>query len=204
MNKMKGTKLKVFSILQNCNTLMTKQTDMVLNTVVSGMWFERSPGFVKEHCKRIWNEIENGFYEYDELTIHAIWIQWLTGKRVKMSDINRKSVDLTMDLFTTKRYKIDQQFIVDMNEQVQLDNIQAYFKINVSGRCLVYSLVRECHISPIFFIKLYKKSQPETKIEKSKECLRFEFTMKKLEKLLDLRRTRMYIDTKRFGRCNMA
>lgn len=204
MNDLKGTKLKVFSVIQNCNTLVTKKLELDLDQSVSGMWFERSHKFVKDQCKRIWNEIENGYYEYDELKIYTLYTQCMTGKRIQISGITRKNVGNVMELFTDKRYKEDQAFIIDVNKKTNLNGIEDYFRINIKGRSIVYGLIQEQYISPYFFIKLKKKAIVENQNKKNGEYIQFELVMNTIEKTLDKTRIKKYINNIHNKRCTMA
>jgi len=205
MNDLKGTKLKVFSILQKCNEFYSKEKDIDLDEYVSELWLERSPKFIKDQCKRIWNEIENGFYEYDELKIYALYTLLFTSKRVSLQKVTRKNVSEVMSLFTKKQYKRDQQFIIDVNQKVQLDGIENYFIINSNGRNVIYTLIFKQFVSPYFYIKLKKFVPKKNIFKKSKELVKFEFVVNKIEKLLDKMRTKNYINnTLSDGRCSMA
>ena len=132
-------------------------------------------------------------------------MQLFTGKRVSLPAITRKNVSNVMQLFTTKRYKEDQEFIIDVNQKVKLGCIENYFKINSKGRNVVYGLILEKFVSPYFYIKLKKKLSKKTDFKKSKDLEKFEFVLFKIEKILDKIRTKCYINnTLSDGRCSMA
>jgi len=104
-------------------------------------------------------------------------------------------MDEVLDLFTVNQYNKDKQFIVELNKDVRLNGIESYFRINENGRNLVYTLTVDKYISPIFFIKLNKFSEKKPKHKKDKEYYRFEYAMKIIEKLLDKKRKKNYLNT---------
>lgn len=155
MNRQKGTPLKVFSVIKNCESFL-KGKDADINSLVSEVWFQRSPDFIVRQCKRIWNDIENSLYEYVDLKLFILW-QGLFHNKYTIKDINDKNINSIKERFTDRQFKKDKQILLGINENVKLESIEEYFTIREGGTSYIYDLILKNYLSPIIFVKCYDK-----------------------------------------------
>lgn len=132
--------------------------------------------------KKIYNDIENGYYTYDDLMIFYIY-KLIFSNVVKIPEISQKNIKEIKKLFTEKQLKADKEFILDIKKELELkneleiSNVKYFFDINVNGENIIYSLIKSKHVSPNFYLQYYKRyltKNEENNIFKNEDFIRFE------------------------------
>jgi len=175
---MDNSSYSVFSVYQNTKVVIEKNkyNTNIMKPVFRG-WFNKIRPYVLTHCKRIYNEIENGYYTYDDVVLYLLTEALFTDKIVPINYITEKNVKKTLKLYTKKRLKVDKEFIKNINEEVGLSSLKDFFEINEEGENLIFSLTSKQYISPVLYIQYGKKyltKDSENTILKSKEYMRYE------------------------------
>lgn len=128
--------------------------------------------YLKKTCIRIFNDIENSFYTYNDLLI-ALLYENIFGK-FNLNDINEKQVKEIKSLFTLSQLKKDKKIIHSINKNTIFNTIEDYFKINSDNETYIYFLIKKKFISPIFWLKYeYLFDRIEQKFEESEEHYKF-------------------------------
>lgn len=176
----KGTPLRVYSIYTNIINYVFGNKNVKLNKILKSYVFEKkSNQFVKDQCFRIYNEIENSFYSYNDLTIALLFISFRDKPNLK--NIDRKLIIKCLKHFDKKQLKEDEKFILDLNKELKFNNIKEYFNI-ISGESIICELFLKGLISPLFFIK-YFNLLPNNEKKEYKHIVRITKELKKLIKL---------------------
>lgn len=121
----------------------------LLEPVQKGM-FESTPKYIKDQCYRIFNEIENAYYTFDDL-VGFLMYRSLWDKKVKLDEVNGKSVRAFKERMTLKQLKRDKEVLGEINEQAKLGHISEYFLIRENGESLIYRLCMKEIVSIYFF-----------------------------------------------------
>jgi hypothetical protein len=175
---MRNSSYSVFSVYQNTKTVIEKRKygNEIMKTVHRG-WYNKTKSYTVTHCKRIFNEIENGYYTYDDMVIHMLTESLFNTKAIVISKINEKTVKNTLKLYTKKRLQADKAFVMNVNKDVGLKSLKDFFEINEDGENLIYTLTSKEFISPAFYAQYGKKyltKDTENTILLSIEYERFE------------------------------
>jgi len=126
--------------------------------------------------KKIYNDIENGYYTHDDLIIFYIY-KLIFSDDVKLPEIRYKNIKEIKKLFTEKQLKIDEKFILEIKNELKINNVIGFFKINIDGENIAYNLIKNKYISPIFYLKYYKRyltKNKENNIFRNEDFIRFE------------------------------
>ena len=161
MNNQKGTPLRVFSIIQNCKSFNAGK-DVDLDTIVNAFWYKKSPPFIKNTCKRIWNDIENSLYEYVDFKLFLLY-NYIFIPKIDIRNIDVKMINTCINDLSLKRFGLDKELMLAINKRVKLKSIDEYFKINPGGLNYMHDLVIMKTISPITFLKLRSSLKLEEK-----------------------------------------
>ena len=170
MSDFKGTKYRVFAILQKCKMVndLCKKTSYTEDKAITILgrdensfvhWFNNSNKYTQKLCLRVWNDIENSLYDYHDLFLFCMYEYLMNGK-INFASFSKKNINMVRELFTIAQFVIDKQTILEIHHQVKLKDISDYFKIN-GGDCIAYELTKNKIISPMFFIKI----RPQIKVE---------------------------------------
>lgn len=117
----------------------------------------RSRSAFKSAVSRIYNEIENGFYDHSQLIlcyIHEALFE--EDYLVDISKLNRTSIKKILKLYSEKQLELDKQFILNINQKLDL-KIRDFFKINSDGESIVFNLIKKKYIHPNFYLYFSKK-----------------------------------------------
>lgn len=153
--------------------------DTIINDIfkpTSRGWFNKSSDFVLRPCKRIFNDIENSYYNHNDFIICYLH-ESLFFTKVKLSDINYKRIKEVKSIFTKKQYNMDKMFVNTINDDLKLKNTELFFEINNTGDSIIYNLIKNNYVSIMFYLFFIKKvltKTPENIILKTKEYLHFE------------------------------
>jgi hypothetical protein len=164
------------SVVQICSLILNTKSLFERNQRVKDVHrnvgtfpLDRSNDYSKRNYKRIYNDIENCFYTYDDLLAFIV-LYYLWEPKLKLNEIKDTSVKDASYIFSNKRYTDDLEIV--NNALASFDtsgNIQDYnllFNTNDIGTSYAYELIIQGVISPIFFINnlaFYEKNRQEDK-----------------------------------------
>lgn len=137
-----------------------------LEKSVNKSWFNNTSPFIKNQCYRIFNEIENSYYIFNELISYLIY-RSLWDEKVDLPNINGTTVDRFKKKFTVKQLKQDKEVISAINEKAGLKHIREYFVVRENGESLIYRLCMDEIIS-IYFFAYYSNNHLTGFFEKAK------------------------------------
>lgn len=105
--------------------------------------------------KKINNEIENHYYDYDDLVLYILYKSlWTPSFQYKMSIWDYKEIDKIKKILTTEQLKKDRKIFLEIAQKVGNGDLKTYFNINTNGRVIVFDLMfSQTTISPMFVIK---------------------------------------------------
>lgn len=152
---MQSSSLRVYSIIFNCRDIIKKNKNKSIDKLVVKIQYDRSKEFYRNQCKRIYNEIENSFYNYNDLKLFLLY-EYLFNDSIKLKNINAKNVKLIKKLFIKKQLNEDKYLILRVNKQTKYNDIKKYFVIREmegGNYSIIYNLILKKYISPLFWIK---------------------------------------------------
>jgi len=178
-----SSSLKVFSIYQNMIKYI-KGSDIDFDKLHSISWFNRSGEFIKSQCKRVYNDVENSFFNYKDFTLFLLH-NFIFNKKLNWAEVNSKNINSIKELYKNEQFIIDQQFILELDKQLNFKDISAYFKINRNGGNLVYDeLILKKRVSPLFYIMLEDDVDENSNFEESEELKKFKKILRKIRKII--------------------
>jgi hypothetical protein len=149
---------KVFSIYKRIPYIFDESNFNMINTIfdpVGKHWFDNTNKFIKDNCERIYSEIENFYYTYNEVAALMVY-QTIIDSNIHLENINNKNMEVFKSIFTKKTLRNDEQMVLSANRSVKLD-IQDYFKVCEDGKSIIYDLIKNDVVSIYFFINYYNK-----------------------------------------------
>jgi len=155
--------LMVLSIVTNISKAVNKKsTDystLNIYKLSHQFHYDRSPEYIKQICKKIYNDIENHFYSYRDLALF-IACDFLYNQKNSWKSIDVKNINIVKEMFTESRFLIDQQTIIEINKKTGFEKLSQYFQLNSDGISVMYDLVmhKKHFISPLFYLKYEKIS----------------------------------------------
>lgn len=179
---MGSSSLKVFSIYQNTKRFITSKRDVNIFKTQPVVWYNKSPEYIIRHCKRIYNELENSNFNYDDLAIYFLH-SYIFNDKIVMGDVRDKSINTVKNLYTIDRLEEDQKFILSINEKLRME-LKDYFEINTSGGNLIYDeLIMKDRLSPYFYIEYENIVELNNKNEEKIELKLFKKIIKKIKEV---------------------
>jgi hypothetical protein len=168
--------------LQNINIKINDNLDDAsvkkkVFSVVSKSSFNGADSFTLYHCKRIYNDIENGYYTHADLIISFLYKSLFDNKKVNINILTSNEIKKITSKLTKNQFIIDKDIINELSKTMNIKNNFEYFKINDNGENIIFNLIKEDCVSIIFYLFYYKKLLTQDKeyiIFKSKEYLNFE------------------------------
>ena len=142
----------VYSFLQNLKKYMDGKDCRLLEENAFG--YARTVAFVKDHCRRIYNELENHWYSYDDIALFYLY-RMLFNKKTYHADIIRHDISKMKLLFGKKQLKHDKKFLVDVGMQSEIKHFDEYFELD-NGEPIIFHLILEKTVSPIIFCWAWK------------------------------------------------
>ena len=150
---MESSTWMVYSVIRNIFTFVQKEKDVNLFKKVNYFHFQNAPKFFIENAKRIYSEIENGYYTYHELAIFLMYQYMMDGK-IYLYGAKQKVVQEAMKLFTVKRLNEDLKLLKQIHKELKFKKgLKDYFEMKEDGTNIAYILTKKRRISPIFFIR---------------------------------------------------
>jgi len=162
-DQMQNSSWLVFSVTKNLDNMIDSKYDCnnikydSIKNKVNYQWFTRAKKYSLDNCKRIYNDIENHYYSYDDLIV-ALCYLYIFNKKFQLTWINQNSVKNIMKSFTKEQLEKDKNFILEVNKEIKLKGIDKFFDINDDGLSIVYQLIMDKSISPIFYAYFINKN----------------------------------------------
>jgi hypothetical protein len=104
-----------------------------------------------------------------------------------MAQISFIDIKKVAKIFSKKQIKIDEDFIIKMNETLKLKNVRELFEIRENGEPIIYDLIKNNYVSAAIYVKLYEKlltTKNKDVILMSGNYKRFEYAMKNIIKII--------------------
>ena len=150
---MKNSSYKIFCLYKRipytfaeCNFNMYPR----LEEPVEKRWFDNTKKFIKDQCYRIYNEIENNYYSFDDVVAYLIY-ESIWHDEVILPEVNRFTMEKFKAIFTETQLHKDRGMIKKINDEAKLKDIKEYFYIRENGESLIYRLCMKKIISAYFF-----------------------------------------------------
>lgn len=151
-NDMTNSSYKIFCLYKRLpDVLMDFDLYPNLEQPVTKNWFEHTSPFIKKQCYRIYNEIENSYYNFNDVVSFLIY-RSLWDKDIKLNEVNDKNIELFKSKFTFKQLNEDRRIINEINKKAGFPHIREYFQVRENGESLIYRLCMEEVISLYFFV----------------------------------------------------
>ena len=148
--------LMVFSIINNINDYIKKDNNIDIFKKNYIKRFENAPSYFLENSKRIYNEIENGYYTLIDLGVFLLYYNMI-NKKFTLYDVKFKNVKKVNELFSLQRLKNDLELLKNIQIELKFKNlINDIFKINEDGTSIIYHLTITEKISPVIFIRNFQ------------------------------------------------
>lgn len=153
---MHNTTLMVFSVICNINDFMKSKKDIEIFKKSHLVRFQKSSKYIVENAKRMYSEIENGYYTLTELAVYLLY-NHLMGLKINLYKIKPEHIIEIMKLFTEKRKKEDLKLLKEIHKELEFKKgICDYFEMKEDGTNIAYVLTIKGRISPTFFIRNYE------------------------------------------------
>lgn len=170
--------IDVLSIYANCYKVFKKLKYVDIDKRVFIKQWENSKPFIVTKCEKIWNDIQNSYYSLDDFKIYLLH-NYLLGGKCGWSDIITDDIVKVIKLYDKPQFIIDQQTILEISKEIsEITNIKDYFYINEDGESLVYSLIINKHVNPIFYCNMLKYLEDVDFEEELLEHKKFRFLIK--------------------------
>jgi hypothetical protein len=174
----------IYSIIKNVYVFLKKDDDINLLTKCHIRNFQNASNFFREQSKRIYNEIENNYYTIYDFILVLLY-QAMIYDKIQLYEIKVNNVKNILQLFTTNQLQNDLELLKHIYQELKLKHgLLAYFEIKEDGTNIIYNLIKKQKISPILFIRNFKKfltTGGENGIIKNTEYLQFEKIANKLQ-----------------------
>lgn len=161
---MANTTLLVFSVIRNIEDYIRTGKEMDLFKKSHGIRFQKSSKYYADNAKRLYNDIENGYYSLKELAVYLLYRYMIDGKKVNLYKIKPEHILEVAKLFTEKRRKEDLKLLKQIHDEIGFKKgICDYFHVKEDGTSIAYVLTKNGKISPTFFIRNYENCLTKTK-----------------------------------------
>ena len=147
-----GSSHKVFSVINNIKDVAVKQKhDIDVFKLVHLARYHKCSDYITRACKRIYNDIENSYYDYREMIIYMLHT-YLLDNKIDLRMINPKNIKEVMKLYTNEQLDNDKDMIISISKKSNLKGVEGFFKINEDGDSIIRRLVEKRYVSPMIFL----------------------------------------------------
>ena len=157
--KIKNSSLNILSIYYNLRKVLDKgcDEDMVdLYHIFDTDRLLQSNKFLILFAKIIYNEIENGYYTHDDMILLSIANRF-DDKIVRIDKMEHKHIKTFRKWFCKKQLQKEMEFIKEIIKEANLKDFSELFEIRSPGQPIIYKLMKEQLISPMFYLYILLK-----------------------------------------------
>lgn len=145
----------IYAIITNVNDFVKSGKNVkILDVNITKMIcrFKKAKPYFIKICKKIYNDIENSYYTHWELALYLLY-QRVFEAKLKVQNINKDSVKHVRKLFTKEQLLKDKEIVQHAMKKRGINEIDELFKILEDGESIVYKLIRQKIITPIYFLR---------------------------------------------------
>ncbi len=169
------TVIDIFSLFYNLKNIIEKDkmiNDQVIDGYLLSLVFNRTKEHVKYQYKKVWNDLENGFYNYRELKLYLLY-QYFIGKKPFIAKIERDKVKEISQKFSKEQWETDKQVIKQICKRINKKNIKEFLEIKKEDETyVVHELIEKNLIGPLVFINYYDKLENLQENDKLKKIIK--------------------------------
>lgn len=173
MNKTKRIlPINVFSLVRNLKDKIERSKKVNnIEKVVYKLQYDKQPEFVKNNCRNVSNYINSSHYTFEDLK-NFLFYTYLFQEKINYNNLKYDEIIKIKKLFTDDQYKKDQDVMLGLSKRLKIKKIDDYFKINDDQKSLMFDLIINKFVSPLFYIKMLQHT-PELDVEDCGEHRRF-------------------------------
>jgi hypothetical protein len=148
----------------------------------------RSKKFIADQCKRMYNEIENGWYSHSDIIFYVL-NQFLLGKKFDYGNIRSETINEVRSWYTEKQMNTDTLYMVTIQKESNIPNLIDFFLPTECGEPFIYPLIMQGLVKPRYYINmklilltnevensfLFSKSDKYKRFEKISDLIRKEY-----------------------------
>ena len=190
---MENSSLKVYSVYNNIvRTIKTGKLDTdIYKEVWINIWLkQRENRYWRENCQRIFNDLENNYYDYTDFCI-AVYYLHMFQKSVPLYLLNQKSIHEIRDLFHTDQVKKDKDLILKIKERGNLEKVN-FFELLEDGQPIIYHLIKDKTVSPFIFVKAWNNKSIQKLLTGNDENVIFNTDYKRFIVIIKLLTTHFF------------
>jgi len=150
-------KQRIEQLNENIKEVMDSDIKNEIFKTVPYSSFQRGDFQTVLQCKRIYNDIENGYYTHKQFVVAYLHESMFVDKKIHIKKLTLKRINEIKKLYTMKQFNDDKKFISTINESLEITKISDYFKINNDGENIIFNLIKKRFVNPIFYLYFRKK-----------------------------------------------
>lgn len=150
----------------------------------------RGKKFISDQCKRMFNEIENGWYSHSDIIFYVL-NQYMLGKKFDYGSIRAEAISETRSWYTEKQFEIDTLYMVAVQKESDISNLIDFFLPTECGEPYIYPLITQGLVKPRYYMKmklilltdevennfLFSRSDKYRRFEKISDLIRKEYNI---------------------------
>lgn len=163
-----NSSLLVYSVINNLGKIINTDIEIeeidIFNVGSNRFRFLKTAEYFRVYCKKIYNDIENHYYNYSDMILF-ICHQYIFDTKINLKDINNKNVNEIVKIYSKEQLEKDKEFVKSIIQKSILKNFNELFTIKEDGESIVYALILHKYISPFFFIFTEEKKRLTSEIK---------------------------------------
>jgi len=178
----------VYSIVTNIDSFIKTGKERAIFTKCHGQRFRNANKGIITSCKRIYNDLENHYYTYEDLAVAILHTRLLNGK-CALGAVNQKFVLGIKKLYTNKQIQMDQEVLKGIFNALDFNNPDKFFEPQEDGTNIIYVLTKKRLISLAFSVKYLSKhlTNEQENVIFNKEFKDFVHIVTKIKSILNRR-----------------
>jgi hypothetical protein len=148
----------------------------------------RGKKFIADQCKRMFNEIENGWYSHSDIIFYVL-NQFLLGKKFDYGSIRADVITETRSWYSNEQFEKDVLYIAAILKESNLPKTVDLFIPTECGEPFIYPLVMQGLVKPRYYMNiklilltddvennfLFSKSDKYKRFERISDLIRKEY-----------------------------
>lgn len=151
--------IQIYSLFHNINQI-DKGKELDIDKSVYFLQFDRTKDIVKEKYKKLWNDLENGVFTYNDLKFYLLY-QLLLKKKTSIMNITKAEkfkIKEVAKKFCDEQWERDKEIIVQVCKKINKNSIKEFLDIKKEeDKYVAQDLIEKEMISPMVYIKYYDK-----------------------------------------------
>ena len=118
--------------------------------------YDNTKTYIKNKCEKVIIDIANNQYTYNDVK-YGVIVNYIFNEKIDWEILNKDYILYSINLLNSERFMNDSELVEIVCKRNKIDKLEQLFSINSDKKSLIYELIINKFVSPMFYVCALKQ-----------------------------------------------